>query len=94
MSPAIQDTLLQLFELVHHDPDSLPNVPIDEWDECSTERQLLTSFFSMMEQIQRRILQLRQAEEQLREREEQYRSIFEATNDAVFIMDPEDGHII
>src|SRR6266566_2374783 len=40
------------------------------------------------------ITQRKLAEEQLREKEEQYRSIFEATNDALFIMDLEDGHII
>ena len=35
-----------------------------------------------------------EAERQLREREEQYRSIFEATNDALGILDLEDGHIV
>jgi PAS domain S-box-containing protein len=35
-----------------------------------------------------------QAEEQLRQKEEQYRSIFEATMDALFITDLEDGHVI
>jgi len=35
-----------------------------------------------------------QAEEQLREKEAQYRSIFEATIDALFILDLEDGHVV
>ncbi len=35
-----------------------------------------------------------QAEEQLRERETQYHSIFEATGDALLIIDFEDGHIV
>ncbi len=35
-----------------------------------------------------------EAERQLCEREEQYRSIFEATNDALGILDLEDGHIV
>ncbi len=35
-----------------------------------------------------------EAEQQLREKEEQYRSIFEATNDALGILDLEDGHIV
>ncbi|HJT56581.1 MAG TPA: PAS domain S-box protein [Ktedonobacteraceae bacterium] len=35
-----------------------------------------------------------QAEQQLREKEEEYRSIFETTNDALFIMNLEDGRII
>jgi PAS domain S-box-containing protein len=35
-----------------------------------------------------------QAEEQLREKEAQYRGIFEATTDALFITDPDDGHLV
>ncbi|HEX6478057.1 MAG TPA: PAS domain S-box protein [Ktedonobacteraceae bacterium] len=35
-----------------------------------------------------------EAEQLLREREEQYRSIFEATNDGLFITDLEDGHLV
>jgi PAS domain S-box-containing protein len=79
MIPAIQDTLLQLFEHVHNDPDSLPSVPIDEWNEGSTERQLLTSFSSMMEKVH--------------EREEQYRNIFEASFDGINISTL-DGRIV
>jgi len=94
MNPALQDTLLQLFGQVHHDPDSLPVIPIDEWHEGSRERQLLISFSIMMEQVQQRIYQLKQAEQQLREREEQYRSIFEATTDAMAIASLEDGIIV
>jgi PAS domain S-box-containing protein len=93
MSPAIQDTLLQFFEHVHNDPDSLPDISIDGWDEGSIERQLLIGFSSMMEQVQQRIHQLRQAEEQLREREEQYRSVFEATGDGLFVIDL-DGYVV
>ena len=94
MNPAIQDTLLQLFEHVQHDPDSLLAVPINEWQEGSTERQLLTSFSIMIEQVQQRILQLGQAEQQLREKEEQYRSIFEAVTDSLTIARQEDGQIV
>jgi PAS domain S-box-containing protein len=94
MNPALQDTLLQLFEHVHHNPDSLPAVPVEEWDEGSTERQLLISFSIMMEQVKQRVLQLRRAEEQLREREEQYRAVFEATTDGLSINDLEDGRVI
>ena len=35
-----------------------------------------------------------QAEEQLRQKETQYRSIFEATTDALFIIDLDDGHVV
>ncbi|HKV57179.1 MAG TPA: PAS domain S-box protein, partial [Ktedonobacteraceae bacterium] len=44
--------------------------------------------------IVRDITEQVQAEEQLREREEQYRSIFEATSDALLIRDLEDGHVV
>ncbi len=47
-----------------------------------------------MLEIVRDITEQMHAEQQLREREEQYRSIFESTTDAIFIMDLEDGHII
>jgi PAS domain S-box-containing protein len=94
MSPDIQDTLLQLFEQVRQDSDTIPIVPIDEWQAGSAEWQLLTSFNSMLEQVQQRTLQLMHTEQQLREKEEQYRSIFEATSDALLIRDLEDGHVV
>ena len=93
MTPALQDTLLQLFEHVRLDPDSFSTVPVDEWNEGSTEWQLLTSFSSMMEQVHQRTLQFRKMEHQLREREEQYRSVFEATGDGLFVIDL-DGFIV
>ncbi len=40
------------------------------------------------------ITERKQAEEQLREKQEQYRSIFEATSDALLIVDLDDGHIV
>ncbi|HXZ05882.1 MAG TPA: PAS domain S-box protein, partial [Ktedonobacteraceae bacterium] len=93
MAPALQDTLLQLFEHVHNDPDSLPSVPIKEWQEGSAERQMLESFSGMMEQVHERIHQLKQAEQQVREQEELYHSAFDATNDGLFIGDL-DGTIV
>ncbi len=87
MAPAIQDTLFQLFEHVRHDPETFLTVPVEDWQEGSAERRLLESFHSMLEQVQRRTLRFKQAEQQLREREEQYRSIFEATYDGLNILD-------
>jgi PAS domain S-box-containing protein len=87
MTPDIQDTLLQLFEQVRLDSDTIPPVPIDGWREHSAEWRLLTGFRSMLEQVQQRTLQLKQAEQQLREREEQYRSVFEATDEGLCIID-------
>ena len=40
------------------------------------------------------ITERKQAEEQLREKQEQYRSIFEATGDALLLIDLDDGHIV
>ena len=94
MTPTIQDTLLQLFDNVRQNPDTIPTVPVEHWQEGSIEWGLLSSFHDMVEQVQQRMNQFRLMEQQLRGREEQYRSIFESTNDAVFIMDIEDGHII
>jgi PAS domain S-box-containing protein len=94
MPPSIQDTLLDLFEHVRQDPDTIPTVPVDRWQEGSVEWLLLSGFQAMLDQVQQRLFQLLHTEQLLPEREEQYRSIFEATNDAVFIMDIEDGHII
>ena len=93
MTPAFQDILLQLFDDVHQNPDSLPTVPSEEWDEGSTERQLLKSFRGMAEQVYERIHQLKQTEQQLREQEELYHSAFDATNDGLIIGDL-DGTIV
>ena len=93
MRPALQETLLQLFEHIHDDPDSFPFVPVDEWDQGSTERHLLESFRAMTEQVHERIHQLRQTEQQVREQEELYHSAFDATNDGLFIGDL-DGTIV
>ncbi len=44
MTPAIQETLLQLFDHVRQDPDTVPTVPIDDWQEGSMEWRLLAGF--------------------------------------------------
>jgi len=94
MTPAIQDTLLQLFEHVRQDIDILPAVPVDDWQEGSVERRLLTGFRDMLEQVQQRMLQFKQTEEQLREKEEQYRSVFEAVTDSLTISRLENGQVV
>src|SRR5690348_189328 len=94
MSPAIQDTLLQLFELVQTDPDSIPPIPINAWDEGSAERKLLESFRAMAEHVHERINQLRQTEEQLFEREEQYRGVFEAAIDGILVIELDESRLV
>jgi PAS domain S-box-containing protein len=91
MNTTIQDMLLDLFQQVSEDPDSMPAIPIDAWQEGSEERHLLTGFRDMLERLRQ---SKRQAEAQLREKEEQYRSIFEATIDGLSINDLEDGRVI
>jgi PAS domain S-box-containing protein len=94
MTQDIQDTLLQLFDQVRLDPDTSPTALLGGWQEGSAEWRLLESFRGMVEEVQQRMLQLKQAEEQLREKEEQYRSIFEATTDGLAIVDLEDGRMV
>ena len=86
MNATMQDTLLEVFQQVSEDPDRIPAVPIDAWQEGSVERQLLARFRDMLERMRQ---SKRQAEQQLREREEQYRAIFEATIDGLVINDLE-----
>jgi PAS domain S-box-containing protein len=94
MPPTIQDTLLDLFDRVGQDPDTLPTVPIEDWQEGSVEWSLLSGFQGMLVQVKQRMLQFKQMEQQLREKEEQYRAIFEATIDGLSINDLEDGRVI
>ena len=94
MTPTIHDTLLQLFDNVRQDPDTIPTVPVDKWQEGSVEWSLLSSFQGMLEKVQQRMHQFRQMEQQLREKEEQYRAIFEATIDGLSINSLEDGRVI
>lgn len=93
MTRDIQETLLQLFESVRRDPETIPIVPLDGWREGSSEWRLLDSFRSMMEQVQERMLQLKQAEDKLREQEELHHSAFEATHDG-FLIGNLDGSIV
>ncbi len=93
MSPTIQDTLLHLFDHVKQDPDTMPDVPVDDWQVGSEEWRLLVGFQGMLEQVQQRMHQFMLAEKQLREKEEQYRAIFEATSDGLIIRDM-DGFVV
>jgi PAS domain-containing protein len=53
------------------------------------EWRLLSGFQDMLEQVQQRMQQFMQTEQQLREKEEQYHSVFEATSNALCIVDLE-----
>src|SRR6266581_5905754 len=94
MPPAIQDTLLQLFDQVRQYPVTMPTVPVEDWQEGSVERRLLSGFQGMLEQVRQRLQQSMQMDQQLREREEQYRSIFEASADGLHIIDLENSQVV
>lgn len=88
--PAI---FLQLFDQVIDNPDSIPEVPVDDWQEGSIERQLLTGFRKVMERVQQSKQEALQTQEQRNEKEELYYRIFEATIDQLCILDL-DGFIV
>src|SRR2546428_244650 len=92
MNPAIQDTLLQLFEHVRQDPDTLPAVPVDDWQEGSIEWRLLSCFQDVLEQLQQRTLQSTQMEQQLRDQESLYHSAFAASNNGLLIAEKEEQY--
>jgi PAS domain S-box-containing protein len=94
MTQDIQEHLLLLFEQVRLDPGTSPPVLLDGWQEGSAEWRLLDSFRGMVEQVQQRMLHLKQAEQQLREREEQYRSIFESVTDGILIVELKDSRLV
>jgi|GraSoiStandDraft_12_1057312.scaffolds.fasta_scaffold317343_2 hypothetical protein len=49
MTQDIQETLFQLFESVRHDPDTLPAVSLDGWQEGSKELCITASSCASME---------------------------------------------
>ena len=57
MNATMQDTLLEVFQQVSEDPNRIPAVPIDAWQEGSEERQLLARFRDMLERM-RQILHI------------------------------------
>ena len=84
MGTDLQQTLLQLFQQVCDNPDSMPVISVDAWQQDSVEWQLLSGFQAVLERLQQSSQEAQRNAEQLREKEVEYRSIFEAT-DGVFI---------
>ena len=84
MDTDLQQTLLQLFQQVRDNPDDMPVISVDAWQEGSLEWQLLSGFQAVLERLQQSRQEAHKNAEQLREKEAEYRSIFEAT-DGVFI---------
>jgi PAS domain S-box-containing protein len=63
MDTDLQHTLLQLFQHVSENPDSMPVVPVDAWQEGSLEWQLLISFRNVLERLQQSRQDVQQSEE-------------------------------
>lgn len=63
MNTDLQRTLLQLFQHVSENPDSMPVVPVDAWQEGSMEWQLLISFRNVLERLQQSRQDVQQSEE-------------------------------
>ncbi len=89
MPTDLQATLIQLFEQVQHDLDTVPAVPLEAWPAGSDEWRLLSSFRAMAEQVQQRLQQVRQSETRLRQREAAYRDLFETVYAGLDILDPD-----
>ncbi|HLV98140.1 MAG TPA: PAS domain S-box protein [Ktedonobacterales bacterium] len=89
MPADLQATLLQLFTQVQHDPDTVPAIPLDDWQADSDEWRLLSRFRAMAEQVQQRLQQVRQSETRLRQREAVYRDLFETVYAGLDILDPD-----
>jgi len=100
MDTAFSETILRLFDQVIGDPDAVPDVPIAAWPESSVERKLLTHLEQMLDRLQQRRQEtfknpeLSSSEEQVRGEEKHYRAIFEATGDAILILDPQDLYVV
>lgn len=91
-----QQVLLQLIEQVQNDPETLPDVPVEQFPLGSDERRLLEGFASILLSTRQREPQLTPAErvaadsaprQNVEEREEQYQAVFEATSDGLVIND-------
>ncbi len=93
MDTDLQQTLLQLFQQVSDNPDDMPVISVDAWQQGSVEWQLLSGFRDVLERLQQSRQDAQKSAEQLREKEAEYRSIFESTIDGVLIANL-DGYLV
>jgi PAS domain S-box-containing protein len=80
MDTDLQFTLLQLFQQVCENPDSMPEVSVDPWQEGSMEWHLLTSFRNVLERIQ-------QSRQDVQKSEERFSLAVQGANDGLWDWD-------
>ncbi len=80
MDTDLQHTLLQLFQHVSENPESMPAVPVDAWQEGSTEWQLLNGFRNVLERLQ-------QSRQDVQKSEERFALAVQGANDGVWDWD-------
>lgn len=63
MARDLQHTLLQLFQQLSDNPDTIPDVPVDTWQPGSLEEKLLTSVRNVLERLHQSKLDVQKSEE-------------------------------
>jgi PAS domain S-box-containing protein len=80
MDTDLQHTLLQLFQQVSENPDSMPVISVDAWQEGSMEWHLLTGFRNVLERFQ-------QSRQDVQKSEERFSLAAQGANDGLWDWD-------